>query len=37
MYNATVNYDVFESNEIMYTKLMGGSSYDVIVPSDYMI
>lgn len=37
MYNARVNYDTFESNEIMYTKLLGGSSYDVLVPSDYMI
>ena len=37
MYNARVNYDTFESNEIMYTKLLGGSSYDVIVPSDYMV
>ncbi len=37
MYNAKVNYDLYESNEIMYTKLMGGSSYDVLIPSDYMI
>ncbi len=37
LYNARVNYDTFESNEIMYTKLLGGSSYDVLVPSDYMI
>ncbi len=37
LYNAKVNYDLFESNEIMYTKLLGGSSYDVLVPSDYMI
>lgn len=37
MYNARVNYDTFESNEIMYTKLLGGASYDVLVPSDYMI
>lgn len=37
MYNAKVNYDTFESNEIMYTKLLGGSAYDIIVPSDYMI
>lgn len=37
MYNARVNYDTFESNEIMYTKLLGGSSYDVLIPSDYMI
>lgn len=36
-FNARVNYDTFESNEIMYTKLLGGSSYDVLVPSDYMI
>ncbi len=37
LYNARVNYDTFESNEMMYTKLLGGSSYDVLVPSDYMI
>lgn len=37
MYNATVKYDTFDSNETMYTKLLGGSSYDVIIPSDYMI
>ena len=36
-YNAKVNYDMFESNEMLYTKLLGGSSYDVLVPSDYMI
>ena len=36
-YNAKVNYDMFDSNETMYTKLMGGSSYDILVPSDYMI
>lgn len=35
---ATVNYTNFESNENMYSKLSGGGvSYDVIVPSDYMI
>ena len=33
-----VNYSNFESNENMYSKLVGGGvSYDVIVPSDYMI
>lgn len=37
LYNAKVNYDMFDSNESMYTKLMGGSSYDLLVPSDYMI
>lgn len=36
-YNAKVNYDMFDSNEIMYTKLLGGSTYDLLVPSDYMI
>lgn len=35
---ATVNYTNYESNENMYSKLVGGGvSYDVIVPSDYMI
>ena len=33
-----VNYMVYDSNETMYTKLQsGGNSFDVIVPSDYMI
>ncbi len=33
-----VNYDTFASNEDMYNKLQSGAvSYDVIVPSDYMI
>ena len=35
---AKVNYTNYESNENMYSKLMGGGvSYDVIIPSDYMI
>ncbi len=35
---AKVNYTNFESNENMYSKLVGGGvSYDVITPSDYMI
>lgn len=34
----TVNYKTFESNEQMYSVLKnGGASYDVIIPSDYMI
>ncbi|MBR2759729.1 MAG: ABC transporter substrate-binding protein [Solobacterium sp.] len=37
LFTATVNYDTFDSNEMMYTKLLGGSRYDVLVPSDYMI
>ena len=36
--NIKVNYITFDSNETMYTKLKtGGASYDVIIPSDYMI
>ena len=32
-----VNYMPFDTNESLYTKLKtGGSSYDIIVPSDYM-
>ena len=34
----TVNYQTAESNETMYAIIkQGGSDYDVIVPSDYMI
>ena len=34
----TVNYSTFASNEDMYNKISSGAvSYDVIVPSDYMI
>ena len=33
----TVIYETFESNEMMYTKLSGGETYDVLIPSDYMI
>ena len=36
-YGVKVNYSLFDSNEIMYTKLLSGNAYDVIVPSDYMI
>ncbi len=33
-----VNYTTFDSNENMYNKLASGAvSYDVIIPSDYMI
>lgn len=36
--NIKVNYMTYDSNETMYTKLKtGGSSYDVIIPSDYMV
>ena len=36
-YGVKVNYSLFSSNEEMYTKLLSGASYDVIIPSDYMI
>ncbi|MBP3719312.1 MAG: extracellular solute-binding protein [Eubacterium sp.] len=36
-YNCKVIYETFDSNESMYTKLMSGSEYDILVPSDYMI
>jgi spermidine/putrescine transport system permease protein len=35
--NCIVIYDMFESNEAMYTKLLSQESYDVLVPSDYMV
>ena len=36
--NIKVNYMTFDSNESMYTKLKtGGSSFDIIIPSDYMV
>lgn len=36
-YGVKVNYSMFSSNEELYTKLMSGTLYDVLVPSDYMI
>ncbi len=36
-YGVKVNYSLFDSNEAMYTKILGGSHYDVLIPSDYMI
>lgn len=33
-----VKYSMYDSNEIMYSKIQSGSvNYDVIIPSDYMI
>lgn len=33
-----INYTTFDSNETMYSQLKnGGVSYDIIIPSDYMI
>lgn len=37
-FDCKVNYEVYDSNETMYQKVKaGGTSYDVIFPSDYMI
>lgn len=36
-YNCKVEVELFESNEMMYTKLSAGDSYDLLIPSDYMI
>lgn len=34
----TVNYAEYDSNETMYTKLKnGGATYDIVIPSDYMV
>ena len=37
-YNCKVNYKTFESNEALYTNIIGGDDpWDILVPSDYMI
>ncbi len=36
-YKIKVNIDNFDSNESMYTKLMLGTTYDIVIPSDYMV
>lgn len=36
-YNCRVIIEYYDSNEMMYTKLAGGATYDLLVPSDYMI
>ncbi len=36
-YNCNIIYETFDSNESMYTKLMSGSEYDILIISDYMI
>lgn len=36
--NLQVVYETFDSNEAMYTKIQqGGTSYDIAIPSEYMI
>ena len=37
-YGIKVIYDTFDNNESMYSKVKsGGVSYDIVIPSDYMI
>ncbi|MCD8326366.1 MAG: ABC transporter substrate-binding protein [Lachnospiraceae bacterium] len=36
-FDCNVVYETFDSNESMYTKILSGESYDVLIPSDYMI
>lgn len=36
-YNCKVICDYYDSNETMYNKIQSGDSYDVMIPSDYMI
>ena len=37
-YGYKVNYETFDSNEAMFTKIQqGGTAYDITIPSEYMI
>lgn len=36
-FGVTVIPELFDSNEMMYTKFSAGETYDVLIPSDYMI
>lgn len=37
-YGIEVIYDTYDNNEVMYSKLKGGGvSYDIVIPSDYMV
>ena len=36
-FGVKVIIEYFDSNEMMYTKLLAGDRYDVVIPSDYMI
>ena len=37
VYGIKVKYDYFSTNEELYAQLKSGASYDVVIPSDYMI
>lgn len=36
-FGVKVILELFDSNEMMYTKISAGDAYDVLIPSDYMI
>ena len=36
-FGVDVTVELFDSNEMMYTKIAAGDSYDLLIPSDYMI
>lgn len=36
-YGIDVKYDYFSTNEEMYAQISSGASYDIVIPSDYMI
>lgn len=36
-YGVEIVYEVYDTNEMMYTKLQAGDSYDLLITSDYMI
>lgn len=37
LYDVNVIYDLYESNEAMYTTIKSGKHYDIMFPSDYFI
>lgn len=37
LYDCKVDVELFDSNEMMYAKVMAGENYDILIPSDYMI
>lgn len=36
-FGVRVNYTLYDSNEMLYTKITHDDSYDVVVPADYML
>lgn len=36
-FGVKVNYTLYDSNEMLYTKITNDDSYDVVIPADYML